>query len=162
MDETGDDERAQIAVRPDRLTAGDLLGEAWKHTVALGLVALVWVGLLTGFGGSSVGDFAVGALLTLGGQLVVLVALGHLLPTLLLRQVSWLWTTLTTFVLWLAWTIVAQVVSGSTEDWGWTIWGAIFVAVPVLALTILLRTVVRPLRPTLRLRTPLTADDAPA
>jgi hypothetical protein len=155
-----DDERNQAAVRPDRLTPRDLLGEAWKHTLALGAVALLWVGLLTGFGGSSVGELELRALLTLAGQLVVLVVVGHLLPTLLLRQVSWLWTTLTTFVMWLAWAIVAQVVSGSTADWGWTIWGAIFVALPVLALTILLRTVVRPLRPTLRLRRPITpAED---
>lgn len=154
-----DDERDQAAVRPDRLTSGDLLGEAWKHAVALGLVALLWVGLLTGFGGSSVGGFEAVALLTLAAQLVGLVVVGHLLPTLLLRQVSWLWTSLTMFVLWLAWAIVAQVASGSTADWGWTIWGAIFVAVPVLILTILLRTAVRPLRPTLRLRTPLTAAE---
>lgn len=154
-----DDERAPAGARPDRLTPGDLLGEAWKHALALGVVALVWVGLLSGFGGSSVGEFEAGALLTLAGQLVGLVVLGHLLPTLLLRQVSWLWTTVATFVLWLGWAVVAQVVAGSTDDWGWTIWGAIFVAVPVLALTVLLRTVVRPLRPTLRLRTPLTADD---
>ena len=151
--------------RPGRPTTCALVVDGGKHAVALGVSAGVWFAALAS---SRVSWDAEGAaVLARGvGALLVLVLVGHLLPTALLRQVSWLWSSFATAGAVLAWTVLSAGTSRS-DVLATVPFGLLIVVLPVLVLTTALRTFVRPLRPTRALRTPLTAamahtPDAPA
>ena len=87
----------------------------------------------------------------------VVVLLGHVVPIAVLRQVSWLWTIATTTLL----TVVYAAVDSGTgrvgELAGLGFLAVLYFVLPVVGVTIAVRTFVRPLRPSPELRTPITA-----
>jgi len=92
----------------------------------------------------------------------VLVLLGHVAPTVVLRQVSWLWTLATTAVVTLAWSAVQPGTLGADGRSGPAVSVVLFLVLLVVGVTVALRTFVRPLRPVPALCTPLTAASAHA
>lgn len=145
-----------LEVRPARVGRSDLLAEFWKQYVALFVALVVWFGSTTGavlFGWGFEWTWAlVWVFLQMGIGIAVCVAVGHLIPTWVLRRVSYLWTAACLVV-------VAGLVSlvGQTSTFGvpgslWSVFGLMLLALPVVLLSVGLRALVPALRPSVRLR----------
>lgn len=151
----------QRRTRPDRPTTRALAADGAKHAATLGLSTGAWLTAMGSFAGSTWDlDAWVGVARGLA-WLVVVVLVGHVLPTALLRQVSWLWSSLATLLA-CAVLAVASAGPGAPAALVEVPAGMLLLALPVLTATIVLRSVVGPLRPTLALRTPITPVTAHA
>lgn len=142
--------------RPRRLTIRELGVEGGKHAAALAVSGALWLAALGSFRFAWDAD----AWASIGqglGVVAVIVLAGHVLPTVLRRQVSWLWSVLATTGVLAAWTAL-EAARAHEAAASAVAFGLLVVGVPVLALTLAVRTFVGPMRPTRALRTPITAE----
>ncbi|MCR6690594.1 hypothetical protein [Cellulomonas sp.] len=120
--------------------------EALKHAVALLLAVVAW-SFAFGWGGVALPETVL--------AVVAFTLLGHVVPALVVGRVSWLLSAAVSVVLYVVWVAVAS----QGGEWGVADMvgvAALLFVVPVLLLTLLLRSTVPWLRTSPELRTPFT------
>ncbi len=156
-------EARALDARPARVDRSDLLAELWKHYVALLVAVLVWFGSMSGPVLFSSGFEWTWALLwvviQVGFWLAGCVAVGHILPTWVLRRVDYRWTAACLVAATALVSLVAQMSTFGAAGSFWSVFVLMLLASPVVLLSVGLRALVPPLRPSARLRPDAVRDE---
>jgi len=149
---------APVTPRPYWRTRRALMTEGWKHLAGMSFVPallLVWFGITSLASGEPAVDLAV-AVGTYLAVLVILVVVGHLLPTYLRGRLSFGVSLLVTLALLIvAWYLL---LGGTDDDAGWIWFYLIAGVLPFVVFTALTRVALPVLRPSCPPDVPVAND----